>query len=92
MQTVGDDLFVTQSERLAQGIEIGAANAMLVKLNQVGTVTETLESMDLAASHGLNNVNSHRSGETEDVLSLKHISEPTRRTPISYADYCLKKK
>jgi len=48
VQSVGDDLFVTQSERLAQGIELGAANAMLVKLNQVGTVTETLESMDLA--------------------------------------------
>jgi enolase len=67
VQTVGDDLFVTQSERLAQGIEIGAANAMLVKLNQVGTVTETLEAMDLASSHGFNNVISHRSGETEDV-------------------------
>ena len=58
VQTVGDDLFVTQSERLSQGIELGAANAMLVKVNQVGTVTETLEAMDLA---------SHRSGESEDV-------------------------
>jgi len=67
VQTVGDDLFVTQSERLAQGIELGAANAMLVKLNQVGTVSETLEAMDLASSHGMNNVVSHRSGESEDV-------------------------
>jgi enolase len=67
VQTVGDDLFVTQSARLAQGIELGAANAMLVKVNQVGTVTETLEAMDLASSNGMNNVVSHRSGETEDV-------------------------
>ena len=67
VQIVGDDLFVTQSERLAQGIELSAANAMLVKVNQVGTVTETLESMDLASSNGFNNVISHRSGETEDV-------------------------
>ena len=63
----GDDLFVTQSERLAQGIELGAANAMLVKVNQVGTVTETLEAMDLASTNGMNNVVSHRSGESEDV-------------------------
>jgi enolase len=67
VQIVGDDLFVTQSERLARGIEIQAANAMLVKVNQVGTVTETLESMDLASRNGFNNVVSHRSGETEDV-------------------------
>ena len=67
VQIVGDDLFVTQSERLARGIEMQAANAMLVKVNQVGTVTETLEAMDLASRNGLNNVVSHRSGETEDV-------------------------
>ena len=67
VQSVGDDLFVTQSERLSQGIELGAANAMLVKLSQVGTVTETLEAMDLATTNGLNNVVSHRSGESEDV-------------------------
>ena len=67
VQIVGDDLFVTQSERLARGIEMQAANAMLVKVNQVGTVTETLESMDLASRNGFNNVVSHRSGETEDV-------------------------
>ena len=67
MQIVGDDLFVTQSERLARGIEMQAANAMLVKVNQVGTVTETLEAMDLASRNGFNNVVSHRSGETEDV-------------------------
>ena len=67
VQVVGDDLFVTQSERLARGIEMQAANAMLVKVNQVGTVTETLEAMDLASRNGFNNVVSHRSGETEDV-------------------------
>tara|TARA_B100000963_G_scaffold332485_1_gene324032 strand:- start:1759 stop:3015 length:1257 start_codon:yes stop_codon:yes gene_type:complete len=67
VQSVGDDLFVTQSKRLSQGIELGAANAMLVKLNQVGTVTETLASMELATSNGMNNVVSHRSGESEDV-------------------------
>ena len=58
---------MTQSKRLSQGIELGAANAMLVKLNQVGTVTETLASMELATSNGMNNVVSHRSGESEDV-------------------------
>lgn len=81
VQTVGDDLFVTQSERLAQGIEIGAANAMLVKLNQVGTVTETLEAMDLASSHGFNNVISHRSGETEDV-TIADLAVGTRAGQI----------
>ena len=81
VQLVGDDLFVTQSERLAQGIEIGAANAMLVKLNQVGTVTETLEAMDLATSHGFNNVISHRSGETEDV-TIADLAVGTRAGQI----------
>ena len=81
VQTVGDDLFVTQSERLAQGIEINAANAMLVKVNQVGTVTETLEAMDLATSNGLRNVISHRSGETEDV-TIADLAVGTRAGQI----------
>lgn len=81
VQTVGDDLFVTQSERLAQGIETGAANAMLVKVNQVGTVTETLEAMDLASSNGFNNVVSHRSGETEDV-TIADLAVGTRAGQI----------
>ena len=81
VQSVGDDLFVTQSERLAQGIELGAANAMLVKLNQVGTVTETLEAMDLATSNGFNNVISHRSGETEDV-TIADLAVGTRAGQI----------
>ena len=66
IQLVGDDLFVTNSERLRRGIEEGAANAILVKLNQIGTVTETLEAIELARSAGYAAVISHRSGETED--------------------------
>ena len=81
VQIVGDDLFVTQAERLAQGIELKAANAMLVKVNQVGTVTETLESMALASSHGFNNVISHRSGETEDV-TIADLAVGTRAGQI----------
>ena len=81
VQIVGDDLFVTQAERLAQGIEMKAANAMLVKVNQVGTVTETLESMDLASSNGFNNVISHRSGETEDV-TIADLAVGTRAGQI----------
>ncbi len=67
VQLVGDDLFVTNKERLALGIEKGAANAILIKLNQIGTVTETLETIALAVDHGMNCVISHRSGETEDT-------------------------
>ena len=81
VQIVGDDLFVTQSERLAQGIEIGAANGMLVKVNQVGTVTETLEAMELATSNGYRNVVSHRSGETEDT-TIADLAVGTRAGQI----------
>ena len=81
VQIVGDDLFVTQSERLAKGIDIGAANAMLVKVNQVGTVTETLEAMDLAVSNGYRNVVSHRSGETEDT-TIADLAVGTRAGQI----------
>ena len=66
-QLVGDDLFVTSSRRLARGIEEGVANAILIKLNQVGTLTETLQAMELARSAGYRTVISHRSGETEDT-------------------------
>ena len=65
---MGDDLFVTNSERLARGIEIGAANAILVKVNQIGTLTETLECVELAVRSGYGAVMSHRSGETEDTF------------------------
>jgi len=81
VQIVGDDLFVTQSERLAQGIGMGAANAMLVKVNQVGTVTETLEAMDLAVTNGYRNVVSHRSGETEDT-TIADLAVGTRAGQI----------
>ena len=67
VQLVGDDLFVTNSERLAHGIETGVANSILIKVNQIGTLTETLEAVELATRHGYTSVMSHRSGETEDV-------------------------
>ena len=66
-QLVGDDLFVTNVERLRRGIDAGVANAILVKVNQIGTLTETLEAIDLARAHGYAAVISHRSGETEDT-------------------------
>jgi enolase len=66
-QIVGDDLFVTNPKRLAQGIEKGAANAILVKVNQIGTLSETMETVDVATRAGYRSVISHRSGETEDV-------------------------
>ena len=67
VQLVGDDLFVTNPERLAMGIERGAANSMLVKVNQIGTLTETLKAVDMAHRARMTNVMSHRSGETEDA-------------------------
>jgi enolase len=65
---VGDDLFVTNTARLAQGIEKGIANSILIKVNQIGTLTETLEAMKMAADAGYTSVISHRSGETEDAF------------------------
>ena len=67
VQIVGDDLFVTNPERLRRGIELGSANAVLVKVNQIGSLTETLETCELAHRAGWNAVMSHRSGETEDA-------------------------
>jgi len=67
VQLVGDDLFVTNPERLARGIAAGAANALLVKVNQIGTLTETLDAVDLAHRSGYKTMMSHRSGETEDT-------------------------
>jgi len=66
IQLVGDDLFVTNSERLARGIEVGVANSILVKVNQIGTLTETLEAVEMATRNRYSAVMSHRSGETED--------------------------
>ena len=67
VQLVGDDLFVTNAERLAKGIELGCANAILIKVNQIGSLTETLDAIELAKQHGYACVMSHRSGETEDT-------------------------
>ncbi len=67
MQLVGDDLFVTNTERLARGIELGVANSILIKVNQIGTLTETLAAIAMARAAGYTAVMSHRSGETEDV-------------------------
>lgn len=66
-QLVGDDLFVTNTERLARGIEEGSANSILIKVNQIGTLTETLNAVDMAHRAGMTAVMSHRSGETEDT-------------------------
>ncbi len=67
VQLVGDDLFVTNSKRLAKGIQLGCANAILIKVNQIGSLTETLDAIELAKTHGYACVMSHRSGETEDT-------------------------
>ena len=67
VQLVGDDLFVTNTERLAKGIELGAGNAILIKLNQIGSVSETLEAIKMAHRAGYRAIVSHRSGETEDT-------------------------
>ena len=67
VQLVGDDLFVTNTERLQRGIDEGIANSILIKVNQIGTLTETIAAIKLADSHGFSSVTSHRSGETEDA-------------------------
>ncbi|MFL6056963.1 MAG: enolase C-terminal domain-like protein, partial [Actinoallomurus sp.] len=67
VQIVGDDLFVTNPERLQRGIDAGSANALLVKVNQIGTLTETLDAVTLAHMNGFRTMMSHRSGETEDT-------------------------
>jgi enolase len=68
VQLVGDDLFVTNTEFLRKGIELGVANSILIKVNQIGTLTETLDAIELARTHGRTAVISHRSGETEDTF------------------------
>jgi enolase len=68
VQLVGDDLFVTNTKRLARGIESDVGNAILIKLNQIGTLTETLESIEMAKANGYQSIISHRSGETEDTF------------------------
>jgi enolase len=67
VQLVGDDLFVTNTKRLSKGIQLGVANSILIKLNQIGTLTETLNAIEMAQRAGYTAVVSHRSGETEDT-------------------------
>lgn len=81
VQLVGDDLFVTNPERLARGIAEGAANALLVKVNQIGSLTETLQAIDLAGRAGYTSVISHRSGETEDT-TIADLAVATRAGQI----------
>src|SRR5437868_14412949 len=68
IQLVGDDIFVTNTVRLARGIKEGVGNSILIKVNQIGTVTETLDAIELARRNGYTSVTSHRSGETEDTF------------------------
>jgi enolase len=81
VQLVGDDLFVTNTSRLQQGIERGVANSILIKVNQIGTLTETLQAIDLAGRAGYTSVISHRSGETEDV-TIADLAVATRAGQI----------
>jgi enolase len=81
VQLVGDDLFVTNTSHLLRGIEEGAANAILIKVNQIGTLTETLEAIDLARRNGFRTIISHRSGETEDTF-IADLAVATRAGQI----------
>ncbi len=87
VQLVGDDLFVTNPEILARGIAEDTANAMLVKLNQIGTLTETLEAVEMARTHGYANVISHRSGETRDT-TIADLAVATRAGQIKTGAPC----
>jgi enolase len=87
VQLVGDDLFVTNPQILAEGIRLGLANALLVKLNQIGTMTETFEAVELAKSNGYANVISHRSGETADTI-IADLAVATRAGQIKTGAPC----
>ena len=87
VQLVGDDLFVTNVTRLQRGIEAQAGNAILIKLNQIGTLTETLETIDLATRNGFRCVISHRSGETEDT-TIADLAVATRAGQIKTGSLC----
>jgi len=87
LQLVGDDLFVTNDERLRRGIEAGVANAILIKLNQIGSLTETLQTMESAKSAGYACVVSHRSGETEDS-TIAHLAVATNASQIKTGSVC----
>ncbi len=87
VQLVGDDLFVTNVERLKQGIERGVANSILIKVNQIGSLTETLETIEMAKRAGYTFVISHRSGETEDT-TISHIAVGTNAGQIKTGSVC----
>ena len=87
VQLVGDDLFVTNSVRLRQGIKEKSANAILIKLNQIGTLTETLQTVDLGTRNGFKSIISHRSGETEDT-TIADLAVATRAGQIKTGSLC----
>lgn len=87
IQLVGDDLFVTNPKRLQRGIDNGVANAILIKLNQIGSLTETLQTIDLATRKGYRSVISHRSGETEDT-TIADLAVATRAGQIKTGSLC----
>ncbi|MFT7126904.1 MAG: enolase [Pseudoalteromonas tetraodonis] len=87
IQLVGDDLFVTNTSIFAEGIEKGIANSILIKLNQIGTVTETVAAIDMAAAANYTSVSSHRSGETEDDF-IADLSVATQSTQIKTGSLC----
>ncbi len=87
VQLVGDDLFVTNPIRLRKGIEQGAANAILIKLNQIGSLTETLETIDMGTRNGYRSIISHRSGETEDT-TIADLAVATRAGQIKTGSLC----
>ena len=86
-QLVGDDLFVTNTERLSQGIERGIANSILVKVNQIGSLSETLDAVSMAQNAGYTAVISHRSGETEDA-TIAHLAVATNAGQIKTGSLC----
>jgi enolase len=87
VQLVGDDLFVTNPIRLQKGIEQAAANSILIKLNQIGSLTETLATIDLATRNGFRSIISHRSGETEDT-TIADLAVATRAGQIKTGSLC----
>ncbi len=87
VQLVGDDLFVTNTKRLARGIEMGAGNSILIKVNQIGTLSETFDAIDLAMRNGWSAVISHRSGETEDT-TIADIAVATNAGQIKTGSLC----